>query len=499
MKTLSLLLCAGLLLPALLPPAEAQTIRIIGGEKPDHKDVRLDWLLDEENLFAMSPDDFEKKAGSRHFVWQDKERTRARFNPDKYDCQLKSLEVGEVLVNFSGGKLASVAISVLNKGDEEEIISRGTFNTAVSDVKALLGAASGVKEEPRRKEELLSTRSAGAVWRGKKALYIGEWLFLEEKLEEMDGWMWTIKAHGEFVRIRLMPPQVQLGVQLSRIKTTVSRPVLATKVKREGNTKAVIEGIPMVDQGSKGYCAVASFERVLRHYGADVDMHDLANAAETYGGTNPEKMKTAIQRMAQRLNLRTREIIFLKQKQYEILFKNYNAAARKEGKDEVDMNDLKEYGYIDWKNVDPETLQKFRAASPEYARFRQEVVASINKGIPVMWALQLGMFWEDRIDESYEANRFAVNKEKGEDDEEDNEMSRKFEEDRKKELEELRKKGARPPAYMVGGHMRLIVGYDAKYGLIYYTDSWGPGHEMKSMPIEQAWATTLALWALEPN
>jgi hypothetical protein len=74
-----------------------------------------------------------------------------------------------------------------------------------------------------------------------------------------------------------------------------------------------------------------------------------------------------------------------------------------------------------------------------------------------------------------------------------------MEEERKKEMEELRSKGKRPPEYMLGGHMRVIVGYDGANSRIYYTDSWGPGHEMKSMSLEEAWACTLALWALEPS
>ncbi len=497
MKALSLLLCAGLLLPAASPTAEAQSIRIIGGESK-LKEVSLDWLLDDD-IFAMTPDDLEKKAGSKHFVWQDKERTRARFNPDKYKFQLKGKDMGEVLVNFKNGKVSSAMISVANKGDDEEIITQTRFTAAVKNVRELLGAASGVKEEKRRKEELLSPQSDGGVWRGKKALYIGEWLFLPKKKEPIDDYYyWEIPAHGEFVRIRIMPPQVQLGVQLSKIRTTVTRPQLMTKVKRDGE-KVIIEDIAMVDQGSKGYCAVASFERVLRLYGADVDMHDLANVAETYGGTEPGKMKLAIQRMSQKLNLKVREILFLRQKQLEILFKNYNIVARKEGKDEVDLTILKRHGHLDWEQVDPETLKKFRCGGQEFQKFRKDLTDSISRGVPVLWALQLGLFWEDRIEESYEANRYAVNQDKDGDDEEDDGISRKFEEDRKKKLEELRKKGERPPAYMMGGHMRLIVGYDTRYGVLYYTDSWGPGHELKKMPMDEAWAATLALWALEPN
>ena len=120
--------------------------------------VGLDWLLD-EGLFAMTPDDLEKKAGSRFFVWQDKERTRARFNPDDFKFQLKGSDVGEVLIKFKDGKMAAVTVSVMNKGDEEEIITRGAFNEAVKTVKGVLSEASGVKEEPRRKEELLSAQS----------------------------------------------------------------------------------------------------------------------------------------------------------------------------------------------------------------------------------------------------------------------------------------------------------------------------------------------------
>jgi hypothetical protein len=37
----------------------------------------------------------------------------------------------------------------------------------------------------------------------------------------------------------------------------------------------------MVDQGDKGYCVVASVERVMRYYGAAVDQHELAQVANS--------------------------------------------------------------------------------------------------------------------------------------------------------------------------------------------------------------------------
>ena len=490
MRTLSLVFFAGIVISTLCEPVCAQTIRF--NMRKEKKEVSLNFLVDTENLFAMTPDELEQTAGKKNFVWQDKQRTRARFNPDKFQYTLKDKKVGEVLINFTGGKLSSAAVSVLNKGDEEEVIDLSTFTGAVDNVKALLGAASGAKEEARIQDETISKETKGAVWRSKKALYIGEWLFLPLKKEEVDGWIWTVKAHGEFVRIRIMPPQAQIGIQLAKLKVNVSRPVLASRVKREGKTKAVIDTVPMVDQGSKGYCAVASFERVLRYYGADVDMHDLANIAQTYGGTNPEKMKSAVTKVSQKLSLHTKEPFFLKRKQFESMFKEYNRWADKEKKTKVDLQ-----GDFSWKDVDFDLLKTSRAASPDYKKFKQDVVTNINAGIPIMWALELGLFWEDKIEDSFEANRYATTKSDGDDDEKD---AKEAAEERAKDMEDERKENPkRPPVWMGGGHMRLIVGYDAAKQVIFYTDSWGPGHELKSMPIDQAWAVTLAMFVLEPQ
>ncbi|MEQ1748666.1 MAG: hypothetical protein ABL974_04550 [Prosthecobacter sp.] len=46
----------------------------------------------------------------------------------------------------------------------------------------------------------------------------------------------------------------------------------------------------MVDQGPKGYCAVATAERVFTYYDIPVDQHEMAQEADTGsgGGTSPE-------------------------------------------------------------------------------------------------------------------------------------------------------------------------------------------------------------------
>jgi hypothetical protein len=50
----------------------------------------------------------------------------------------------------------------------------------------------------------------------------------------------------------------------------------------------------------------------------------------------------------------------------------------------------------------------------------------------------------------------------------------------------------------VGGHMRLIIGYNEKTDEIFYSDSWGPGHELKRLSTADAWTITTGLASIEP-
>ena len=83
-------------------------------------------------------------------------------------------------------------------------------------------------------------------------------------------------------------------------------------------------------------------------------------------------------------------------------------------------------------------------------RFLQVVQDHIDQGIPVLWSVMLGIVPE-----------------------------------------------ARAPK-VISGHMRLIIGYDVGTGEILYSDSWGPGHELKRMAAADAWTITTSLNTIEP-
>ncbi|MGF1449185.1 MAG: C39 family peptidase [Opitutales bacterium] len=70
-----------------------------------------------------------------------------------------------------------------------------------------------------------------------------------------------------------------------------------------------LAGIPMIDQGEKGYCAAATVARTLQHYGYTVDMHSLAKLAKTsHHGTYGEDLVDSMQRICNSTQFRLREL-----------------------------------------------------------------------------------------------------------------------------------------------------------------------------------------------
>lgn len=85
-----------------------------------------------------------------------------------------------------------------------------------------------------------------------------------------------------------------------RLSDDQLRQRLRALVTRRENADVVLNQIPMVDQGPKGYCVPATFERLLRYAGIPADMYDLAALGGTGfgGGTNVTKLVESLERTA---------------------------------------------------------------------------------------------------------------------------------------------------------------------------------------------------------
>jgi hypothetical protein len=83
-----------------------------------------------------------------------------------------------------------------------------------------------------------------------------------------------------------------------RLSDDQLRQRLRALVTRRENADVVIDRIPMVDQGPKGYCVPATFERLLRYAGIPADMYELAALGDTGfgGGTHVPRLIEELER-----------------------------------------------------------------------------------------------------------------------------------------------------------------------------------------------------------
>jgi hypothetical protein len=119
-----------------------------------------------------------------------------------------------------------------------------------------------------------------------------------ETRERVVRWDW--KGHAfllsnpkdTYVTLRIVP--VAFADNYGKADTVAHddlKAMLLQRVKQEPSGDVVVSDIPMVDQGPKGYCVPATWERYLRYLGIPADMYVLAMAAGSSAqGTNLEAM-----------------------------------------------------------------------------------------------------------------------------------------------------------------------------------------------------------------
>lgn len=80
---------------------------------------------------------------------------------------------------------------------------------------------------------------------------------------------------GEFAMLHIQPP-------LPRQKTAaVPEKDFSENLKKNAFGDVYITNVPMVDQGTKGYCVPATFSRIFLYYGVNLDMHHLAKRGDS--------------------------------------------------------------------------------------------------------------------------------------------------------------------------------------------------------------------------
>jgi hypothetical protein len=131
--------------------------------------------------------------------------------------------------------------------------------------------------KPARKGRFASTAEAGQRWDWNGTTFL------------------LVAPPNEYVTLRILPTFSFDDADADRKAFASAKATLSQRVKHKENGDVIITDLPMVDQGRKGYCVPATFERVLRYYGLSEDMNILAMAGQTGagGGTSVQAIQAA--------------------------------------------------------------------------------------------------------------------------------------------------------------------------------------------------------------
>lgn len=408
--------------------------------------VPLDGFFTRERLWSTSQAEFENLEAAAPFRWTSAARDSARAG--EAELSLFGAPVVEAVSRFQEDRLKEITVTFYARGDVGEL-PKETFEALVRKITEAVTAFTKAKFNVRGKDASNAVKAEGLTWQSPHGNFLLEYSFTRE-VKSRD-----IPFRAEFVRLEITPPQRTASLLASATTTSQARFTGATHVKRDLASGDVrITSVPMVDQGQKGYCAVACAERVLRYYGVQVDANELAQVANSDAdrGTSADVMFGALKKLGARLRVRVRPIEQTSVRDLVSLIADYNRVAKKGDRAPVlaDPGPMIDVATL-YGQMKPDVLREVRLKSKsDLGRFQRAIQTSIDKGEPLLWSVMLGLVPESGLPQ------------------------------------------------VAGGHMRLIIGYNSKTQEIMYSDSWGAGHELKRMPATDAWMITTGLTGVEP-
>lgn len=424
---------------------------------PDGTAAVESWLDDAGALWNLTPETFLNAERTPLFNWLAKDKTdAARYPGYSNSPKLTFLEqpVVEAYARFANGTLASLYLSLYNRGDSGGL-KEPEFARRLSELDTAITQWSGDTRSEARAKKLAGNTVTRKSWvKGPHAITL--------------AWSASGKNKRDFRAEYIQLDITRFDPKADARKTTGAPPAakasdttaaeLAAHVTRKDDGAVSIDGLPMVDQGQKGYCAAATAERILRYYGVDVTQHVIAQLTGTDAGqgTSPEQMLKMLRRAGTKFGIKVRTLYAGIETVADLqnVMTRYNRFAKKAGARKIV---LPEAGVIDlgeiFSGLDPAAYQAYRCEGEktDYRRFLADVKSHIDRGIPLVWSVYLGLVKEENL------------------------------------------------AQVSGGHMRIIIGYNSTAREIIYTDSWGAGHEFKKMSDGDAWTITLGLYSLDPR
>ena len=286
-------------------PGESPPGRPLAGQpaRQPELSVNLDSLLNFGALWLWTPGDLEKnyvlkledprkQQSLPQFEWMSTSKDRARFSRHMFsDSETnvtmfgRSIKVEEAILEFVNGKAARATISFYNRGDSGDIEVK-EFDRIFKVIGQNLSQV--MKVAPKR--QMGSSNAAlpvtGWNWTSPSGIALLEYNEYNTPGKE---------SKPEFLRLKLAAPN-QADWSMGKMATGVQRMELLQRVKKTPEGDVYISGVPMVDQGQKGYCVAASCQRLFEYMRIPCDQHEMAKlvSVDAEGGADISTMQKSL-------------------------------------------------------------------------------------------------------------------------------------------------------------------------------------------------------------
>lgn len=305
-----------------------------------------------ESSYALKLEDQEKQQKLPQFEWVSSSKDRARFSRHMFsnaETNLTmfagSIKVEEAILEFVNGKAARATISFYNRGDSGDIDVRD-FDRIFKLIGQNLSQV--MKVAPKR--QILSANAALPVtswmWSSPSGIAL-----LEYNEYNAPGKM----TKPEFLRLKLAAPN-QADWSMGKLVTGVQRMELMQRIKKTPEGDVYISGVPMVDQGQKGYCVAASCQRLFEYMRIPCDQHEMAKlvSIDAESGASIMAMQKSLAKIDGAFNVTFKPLV--NPEQY------YAPNGKRRVSEKAFLSIIKEY---------------------------------VDKGVPLLWGLSLGQKPED--------------------------------------------------------------------------------------------------------
>ncbi|GAA5496583.1 hypothetical protein Rhal01_02768 [Rubritalea halochordaticola] len=285
---------------------------------PESRQKIASWFIYERERNAEKYSAIQQAIGhelfnSRSSLWNEKAETvakRLNWRPESYTGVLSFRSYPSPKYGFlnahpycctlyadENNKVSHLSLVFANKGDYGSTVGFGQDHF---QPQGDLPSPSNLNEAIARDAKCISTQLTAILGEPTEQRY-------GEKEDRRNALRWDFLDHAfilsershEYTHLLIVPSDIadNEGKQ-DFIKDQDLREMLSKNIARKDNGDTYLDNIPMVNQGPKGYCTPATFERAMRYMQVPADMYLLATIATAQGGgTNPARLADEAKRI----------------------------------------------------------------------------------------------------------------------------------------------------------------------------------------------------------